>query len=675
MTSSTRHYKLTTLAALISTATYSATLLAEESTVDLDRLVVTASGNDIDIKDAPASISIITREEIDRSPVTSLSELLGDLPGVTGGYSTAGEGSKVSFRGMPSKYTLIMVDGKRIGGSSLTGYRADLVGQDLDWISPDMIERIEIVRGPMSTLYGSEAMGGVVNIITRKIPAKWGGSVTTNYKKPDSGTYSDTTQVGANIAGPISDSIGIKIGLNKTERDADTAARGSSGFDNSSVTTKLDWRVNKNHTLSLDLSYGLQKSESAPDVEYEQFRVGELEHHGYGIGYEGRVGSIINTVNLYHNQYNNNDQALPNGRGGFSAGDSEANETVLDAKTNIPVTFGVDQDLTIGMQYKVEDIYNRSNIGNQSTDKDGNPITPDLNPDGWSGSLFAENQLYLQDDLTLTLGARLDKTDGFDAHLSPRAYLVYHPSFDWTIKGGVSQGFRAPTLLERSPSSGTASRGNGCTTLIPLGYTGGGCTMLGNPDLEPEVSTNYEIGFAFERSGYQFDATYFYTDIKDLIQNSFYKEIGGAWFTIQKNVGAATTSGIETTFSAPLLSTVSLKGNLTYIIDSKRKENNEPLLFTPEITSNIGLYWDVTDQWNTFAKVQYLGKQAYNTTDDEIRFAKAYTTLDIGTGYQVSENINLRAGIENLGGTIIKTYDDSGDGNPRIYYVGLTSNF
>lgn len=674
MSPSHRHYKLTVLATLISATTYSATLLAEENTIDLDKLVVTASGTDLDIKDAPASISVITREDIERAPVTSVAELLSDLPGVTGGYSNAGAGSKISFRGMPSKYTLILVDGKRVGSSSLTGYREDLVGQDLDWISPEMIERIEIVRGAMSTLYGSEAMGGVINIITRKIPAKWGGSVTANYQKPDSGAYGDTTQVGANVAGPLSDSVGIKIGLNNTERDADNAARGSSGFDNSSVTTKLDWRVNKDHRLSFDLSYGLQKSESATDAEYEQFRVGELEHRGYGIGYEGYLGTVKNTVNLYHNQYNNNDQSLPNGRGGYSTGDSEANETVLDAKTNIPLSLGVDQDLTIGLQYKTEDIYNRSIIGNMSKDKDGNPITPDLNPDGWSGSLFAEDQLYLQDDLTLTLGARLDKTDGFDAHLSPRAYLVYHPSVEWTIKGGVSQGFRAPTLRERSAGSGTASRGNGCTSLAALGYTGGGCTMLGNPDLKPETSTNYEVGFAFEKAGYQFDATYFYTDIKDLMQNSLYGVVGGQWFTIQRNVGAATTSGIETTFAAPLLSRLDLKGNLTYIIDSKRKENNEPLLLTPEVTSNIGLYWDVTEQWNTFAKVQYLGKQAYNT-DDEIRFAKAYTTLDVGTTFKVTDSLSLRAGIENLTETVVRTGDDHGDGSPRMYYLGLTNRF
>ncbi len=674
MTPQFRHHKLTHLAAIISAVTLSTYAIAEENSVALEELVVSASGTDVDVSDAPASISVVTSEDIERMPTSSLADILSDLPGVTGGYSNAGAGSKITFRGMPSEYTLILVDGKRVGSSTLTGYRADLVGQDLDWISPSMIERIEVIRGPMSTLYGSEAMGGVINIITKKVPNQWEGSVTANYSKPDSGAYGDTKQLSSSFAGPISDNVGIKLGLSKTDRDADTAERGSASFENKSLNSSINWAVTPNHALNFDFDYGIQKSESAPDAEYEGFRVGELEHFGYGVGYEGTVGLVKNTVSVYHNQYKNNDESVPNGRGGYTTGDSESNETVLDAKTNIPASFGVDQDLTLGLQYKHEDIYNRSIIGNLSEDKDGNAIDPELNPEGWSGALFAEDQLYLKDDLTLTLGARLDKTDGFDAHLSPRAYLVYHPSYEWTVKGGVSQGFRAPTLKERSPGSGTTSRGNGCTSLEALGYTGGGCTMLGNPDLEPEVSTNYEIGFAFQKAGYKLDATYFYNDIDDLIQNSFYGNIDGKWYTIQKNVGAAKTSGIETSFTAPVVQSVSVRGNVTYMIESELKDTGEPLLLTPEVTSNLGLYWDATEKLNTFAKVQYLGKQAYND-EDTVRYAKAYTTLDVGASYQVNNSISVRAGIENLGNTVIETDDDAGDGSPRVYYMGLTSNF
>lgn len=132
----------------------------EPAAKNLDTVVVTASGNQQWIKDAPASISVISREDIERQPVHDLGTLLSRIPGVTGGLSAAGEQSKIKLRGMPSNYTLILVDGKRVGSSASTNYRPDLGRQDLNWISPDQIERIEVVRGPMSSLYGSDAMGG-----------------------------------------------------------------------------------------------------------------------------------------------------------------------------------------------------------------------------------------------------------------------------------------------------------------------------------------------------------------------------------------------------------------------------------------------------------------------------------------------------------------------------------
>ena len=127
---------------------------------------------------------MITAEEIEKRPVSSLADLLKRVPGVTGGLSTNGDGSKIKLRGLPDNYTLILIDGKRIGSSRDTNYRPDLGRQDLNWITPDMIERIEVVRGPMSSLYGSDAMGGVINIITKKIQDHWTGSATYNYTQP-----------------------------------------------------------------------------------------------------------------------------------------------------------------------------------------------------------------------------------------------------------------------------------------------------------------------------------------------------------------------------------------------------------------------------------------------------------------------------------------------------------
>lgn len=137
------------------------------SAEDPERLLVTtASGFKQTVEDAPASVSVVTREQLETKSYRDVTDALKDVPGVlvTGG----GSSSDISIRGMDPKYTMILVDGKRVA-SRETRPNSDNSGIEQGWLPPlPAIERIEVVRGPMSSLYGSDAMGGVINIITRK---------------------------------------------------------------------------------------------------------------------------------------------------------------------------------------------------------------------------------------------------------------------------------------------------------------------------------------------------------------------------------------------------------------------------------------------------------------------------------------------------------------------------
>ena len=435
---------------------------SDAKATQLDTIVVTASGAGVNVKDAPASISVITSEDIQRQPFSSLAEVLSDLPGVTGGYSNAGAGSKITFRGMPDKYTLILIDGKRVGNQSLLGHRPDKVDQDLNWISPDMIERIEVIRGSMSTLYGSEAVGGVINIITKKIPNKLSGSLTGNYSKPDTGKRGDTKELGVTLTGPMTDTLGFRLGANRTERDADSASNGTSGSKNDILNGRFTWAPSDQNAFNLDASWGEDISETLPTAG-EKFGY-EMERYGLGLGHEGKYADGLSTnADVYYNKIRNKDDSFVDD----TKVKTQAQELVVDLKAVKPVTIAnIKNDLTVGAQYKHEQVSNSSNIGNQVVDKNGNPIVPDLEPEMYSWSVFAEDQIHLKDNLILTLGARLDEYEGFDLNLSPRAYMVYHPANNdaWTVKGGVSRSFRAPNLKERSGSSGTGSMGMGCSS-------------------------------------------------------------------------------------------------------------------------------------------------------------------------------------------------------------------
>ena len=173
-----------------------------------DTMVVTASATEQNLKDAPASISVITQEDLQRKPVQNLKDVLRDVPGVQ--LTSEGDNRKgVSIRGLDSSYTLILIDGKRVNSRNAVFRHNDF---DLNWVPVDAIERIEVVRGPMSSLYGSDALGGVVNIITKKIGQKWTGTLSADSTIQEHRDRGDTYDGQFYTSGPLVDGL---LGLNQ----------------------------------------------------------------------------------------------------------------------------------------------------------------------------------------------------------------------------------------------------------------------------------------------------------------------------------------------------------------------------------------------------------------------------------------------------------------------------
>lgn len=200
-----------TLLALAAAACASA--VAQESTQSLSEVVVSASGFEQELKQAPASISVVTREELERKSFRDLAEALQGVEGidVLGGTGKTG-GLDISIRGMPSDYTLILIDGRRqnvAGDVTPNGFGAALNS----FIPPvSAIERIEVIRGPMSTLYGSDAMGGVINIITRKVAKAWGGEVGLSTGVPQDSEWGAENKANLYLNGPIKqDVLGLAV--------------------------------------------------------------------------------------------------------------------------------------------------------------------------------------------------------------------------------------------------------------------------------------------------------------------------------------------------------------------------------------------------------------------------------------------------------------------------------
>ena len=172
--------------------------------------VVSASGFEQDIKEAPASISVIPAEEIINRPIRDLGDIVQEVPGVSTTISKTG-GTTIQMRGMASKYTLILIDGKRVNMDA--GFDGNGFDSTSGFIPPaSMIERVEVIRGPSSLIYGSDAMGGVINIITKKNPSELSGTIALETRLQEHhDTWGNTYGVNGNLFVPINEQFSANL--------------------------------------------------------------------------------------------------------------------------------------------------------------------------------------------------------------------------------------------------------------------------------------------------------------------------------------------------------------------------------------------------------------------------------------------------------------------------------
>lgn len=200
----------------------SAVAAAESPLIELNNLVVSAAGFEQKVADAPASVTVIERKHLQAKPYHGLAEALRDVEGVDIGSGTDKNGNvSIALRGLPPEYTLILIDGRR--QSDVGDIGPNNFGNSQFMYMPPLsaIERIEVVRGPMSTLYGADAIGGVINIITRKVADKWSGSFGSSLTVQESSQYGNDRKTEFHVSGPlVKDLVGLSLRGSLYDREA-----------------------------------------------------------------------------------------------------------------------------------------------------------------------------------------------------------------------------------------------------------------------------------------------------------------------------------------------------------------------------------------------------------------------------------------------------------------------
>jgi outer membrane receptor for ferrienterochelin and colicins len=654
------------LTALIIAALGSASAFAAPQNDAQDTMVVTASGFQQKIQDSAASISVIPRQQIEDKAYRDITDALKDVPGVvvTGGASS----SDISIRGMSSKYTLILVDGKRVDTRG-TRPNSDNSGIEQGWLPPlEAIERIEVVRGPMSSLYGSDAMGGVINVITRKTSrTQWKGSLhgdATFQERSDSG---DIFQTNAYASGPLIDGLlGLRVNGLLSRRAEDKIVNGFNEQRMRSGTAVFTLTPDDKNEFDFEVGRSLQDRNSTPgmSVAAERCSKGKCTPNQVSESKYTRTNYAL-THNGYYD-FGNTTSYIQREETNNPGRNMKMYNTIFNTQNQFELGAHM---LNLGGQYRYEKL---GDSGNQLDSAEGlNQLTR------WSWALFAEDEWAMTNDFSLTSGIRMDQDQNYGNHWTPRMYGVWHLTEQFTLKGGVSAGYRSPDLRQSSASWGQV--------------TGGGVRkgiIVGNPDLQPEKSLSEEIAVMWDnQQGLNAGVTLFNTDFKDKITEVKRCEdtpdctIGGDLYDFisdRTNVDKANMRGVETTFGWQI--SKDWKWNTNYTYTSSEQKSGEfqgqALNQMPKHMINSVLDWQATHDVSLWSRVNFRSKTSeYLSRTSMAKSTPSYTFVDAGVSYKANKNLQVTGGVYNI---LDKTvdydhYNTTLDG--RRYTVGMTYNF
>ncbi len=572
----------------------------EGDTVTMEETVVTASRIEELLKYSPDSVTVVTEKEIQEKGKQNVLDVLRDVPGVfikqSGSY---GGEEEIYIRGTNSAHTLIMIDGVQVGDPMKSTGKIKISD-----ISTDNIEKIEIIRGAQSVLYGSSAIGGVINIITKKgrgkptyyISAEGGSYETFREKAGVSGStdrinysasvsrldtkgvskadedlgnieedYYHDTNLSACVGGRISETITANLSARHSDSSMDFDAPSDIDANNVMDTTITSISANFNQDL-FDWWQHIVKL-GVTEVEREYF---------YGGAFNNSYDGTNKVASWQHN---------------FFIGDIDT------------VTAGFDYQEEKGDGKGHSSNYN---IPNKSVD---------------TKSFFIQNKLTPLKGFSFTLGARHDDHQTFGGEDTYKGALAYFFEKTGTkIRGSYGTGFRAPSLYQLYSN---------------YGYTG----------LRPEESRGYDAGIDQELLGgkVSLSLTYFHTKIDDMIEWN--------WDTEKYyNVGKVRTEGWETVFSYRPVKSLSLHAHYTYTEAKDETEgdsnNGKYLRYRPQHTGGAAINIKPLEQLNLNLSAQYVGKRYRNDSNTEEM--PAYTLFNLAASYDMNKYLQFFGRVENL---------------------------
>lgn len=624
---------------------------ARRAAVSGREIVVTATRTPQEIAEASASMSVVTGPELRRRPVQDLAEALENEPGLTiNGVGMTRRG--ISIRGMSNEHLLTLVDGRRITDSSANMAHVDF---DLGWVPSIAIDRIEVVRGPLSALYGSEALAGVVNVITRRPEDRLEISALALQGFRD-GEGGNSTQLSTLIGGPIiEDKLGV-VAWGEYRRRGRTISKADPLQSELEAREALGgnilawWKPAVGHRIEIGQAFSDDDrtrdtvTTGTMPVYYEyQDHVTRAQTHGSYIGTFGWGEIQARAYRSVLERKNERDQNQT------PTQPTRAVDFVTDVRVAINAFDG--NKLTLGAEHRNEFLRD-STINSAGEDS--------VNHD----ALFVQDEWNIRDIATLTVGSRFDHHPAYGWQTSPRAYVTLKPVEGLVLHAGAGKAFKAPSLKQLS-----------------LGYitvaAGGRFIITGNPDLKPETNTAYEAGAGYYGKGWQIGATLFQNDLKSLVQTICveYCGIRGRERRAYVNVDKARIRGVELNAGWMPVESLSLSASYTYV-DPQDISNDQELAERPNHSAKWQVAWDFLSGSTVNLRGRYIGKQTIYNGTVPVRL-DGYDLWSADVSHNLNDRLTLKAGVDNIfkkrlaESSALYTYAEPG----RIFFVGLGANF
>ena len=681
---------------------------------DNNIVVITASKREETIKNSPATVQVITQSDMKRLGADTVESALQLADNIN--LSEAGmTGNQVMIRGMESRHSLVLVNGRRLAGEDASNTTNVYT---LRRINLDQVDRIEIVRGSSSALYGSDAMGGIINIITKQpthMLQSLGVSSGTKHEQAHY-TFNSGNQGRWNASFNVNVTKERPINRHMADQTFNARTKQLTGYTegyrrimyghkqsyNSSVIYDLK-NANQN-TIKVDFSYFKEKLQTdnadkyatvfhksgmvfaaAPKMvpvnlnKQEQFDNKSIQT---GITYTGKTAKNTYEISTYYSQLDKNyrmtdDRTLPEGiinvmmpskpptpptslkfdyQSLYPASDYDASKYktyVVEGKDTMYV--GDHHNVTFGGEYRYV-LYEGTRLG--GLDGHGAKQIKGFYYDSWAA--YVEDLWQVNPKLSFTPAIRYEHNSQFGHNVTPKVGVVYGVDTHTRVKFNFGKGYKAPSISELYLNMFHTT---------PMGVL----NIIGNPNLKPETSTSFDIALEAERGKTFGKASYYHTRVSNLIDSHRIQSdvVGVSQRHQYYNVGKAKIQGFEVTLGHKLTDRFMVKGTYN-LVDAKDMSTNERLSNRPRSVSTLQLIYDDHKSngysavlWNSFT-YKYGFEEARNRGTSSYN-EYSFNTLNFSVNKKWNNGLSAYIGIDNLLNR--EVHDLYIDG--RMYRIGM----